>query len=448
MADPAGHEKSPMLTRIHIDGYKSFHDVEVRLLPLAVMFGPNAAGKSNLLDALQLLAKLGTSRTVKEAFDAPYRGKPLESFTIGEKGIRGLIEQERLTFSIEADLHLSDAVVEAVNRDIREIRRPSAEGQAGETGKALARVRERDLRYRIEVEMLPRSGILRVADEYLAALNSKGEPTGKRRPFIERQGQKLHLRLEGQAHPIYYDRYLDHSILSMPHYPPHYPHLVAARRELESWLFFYFEPRERMRAANPVKETRHIGLMGEDLAAFLNTLRALEPRQFEAVEKALHMLMPQLDGIEVEVSDLGEAELRLRGGGIAIPARVLSEGTLRMLGLLALAGVKTPPALVGFEEPENGIHPRRIELIAELLKTRAGLGQTQYIVTTHSPLLPDRMPDESLLAVRRIGGRTHIDSCAAWGPIGPIGRKGDIDPVLDDEELPISERILRGDFDA
>ena len=437
-----------MLTRIHIDGYKSFHDVEVRLPPLAVMFGPNAAGKSNLLDALQLLAKLGTSRTVKEAFDAPYRGKPLESFTIGEKGIRGLIEQERLTFSIEADLHLSDAVVEAVNRDIREMRRPSAEGRAGETGKALARVRERDLRYRIEVEMLPRSGILRVADEYLAALNSKGEPTGKRRPFIERQGQKLHLRLEGQAHPTYYDRYLDHSILSMPHYPPHYPHLVAARRELESWLFFYFEPRERMRAANPVKETRRIGLMGEDLAAFLNTLRALEPRQFEAVEKALHMLMPQLDGIEVEVSDLGEAELRLREGGIAIPARVLSEGTLRMLGLLALAGVKTPPALVGFEEPENGIHPRRIEMIAELLKTRAGLGQTQYIVTTHSPLLPDRMPDESLLAVRRIGGRTHIDSCAAWGPIGPIGRKGDIDRELDDEELPISERILRGDFDA
>ena len=40
-----------MLTRIRIKGYKSFHDVEVRLSPLAVMFGPNAAGKSNLLDA-------------------------------------------------------------------------------------------------------------------------------------------------------------------------------------------------------------------------------------------------------------------------------------------------------------------------------------------------------------------------------------------------------------
>ena len=439
-----------MLTRIRIRGYKSFHDVEVRPSPLAVMFGPNAAGKSNLLDALQLLAKLGTSRTVKEAFDAPCRGKPLESFTIGERGIRGLIEQERLSFSIEADLRLSDAVVQSVNRDIREMRRPGTDGSHGGNGKARSSVRERNLRYRIEIEMLPRSGILRVADEYLAALNSKGEPTGKRRPFIERQGEKLHLRHVRQAHPTYFDRYLDHSILSMPHYPPHYPHLVAARRELESWWFFYFEPRERMRAANPVKEARHIGLMGEELAAFFNTLRAQEPTQFDAVEKALRMLMPEMDGIEVEVSDLGEAEPRLREGGIAIPARVLSEGTLRMLGLLALVGVKSPPALVGFEEPENGIHPSRIEVIAELLRTRASLGQTQYVVTTHSPLLPDRMPDDSLLVVRRVNGRTCIDPFAEWGPLGPIDRTGDIHDVLNDEddELPVSERILRGDFDA
>ena len=206
--------------------------------------------------------------------------------------------------------------------------------------------------------MLPRSGVLRVKDEYLAALNAKGEPTGKRKPFIERQGEKIHLRLEGQAHPIYYDRYLDRTILSMPHYPPHYPHLVAARHELESWLFFYFEPRERMRAANPIKEVRHIGLMGEELAAFLRTLQALEPRQFAAVEKALHAVMPNIDGIEVDVNDLGEAELRLRENGVAVPARVLSEGTLRVLGLLALSGIGEGPALVGFEEPENGVHPR------------------------------------------------------------------------------------------
>ena len=436
-----------MLKRIHIRGYKSLEDVEVCLTQLVVLFGPNAAGKSNLLDALQLLSKLGTSRTLKEAFDPPYRGKPLESFTIGQKGIKGLLEQERLSFSIEADLSLSDAVVEAVNRQILEMRRPHGEGESKERSKLPARVRERDLRYRIEVEMLPRSGLLRVADEYLAALNSKGEPTGKRKPFLERQDERIHLRHEGQAHPTYYDRYLDHSILSMPHYPPHYPHLAAARRELESWLFFYFEPRERMRAANPVKEVRHIGLMGEELAAFLNTMKSTDERQFRGVEKALHALMPNIDGIEVEVSDLGEVELRLKEGGVAIPARVLSEGTLRMLGLLALTGVDEAPALVGFEEPENGVHPRRIQLIAELLKTQETLRQTQYIVTTHSPILPDLLADSSLFVTNRIDRKTRIEPFSTWGP---LGRRSDIDQAFSEQQeaIPVSERILRGDFDA
>ena len=439
-----------MLTRARIKGYKSLEDAEVRLEPLAVLFGPNAAGKSNFLDALQLLSKLGTSRTVKEAFDPPYRGKPIESFTIGQGGLKGLIGCEQLVFSIEVDLRLSDTVVDTVNRQIREMRRPSGDAPSEGADRAPARVRERDLRYRVEIEMLPKSGVLRVTDEYLAALNAKGEPTGSRRPFVERQGEKIHLRLEGQAHPTYYDRYLDRTILSMPHYPPHYPHLVAARHELESWLFFYFEPRERMRVANPIKEVRHIGLMGEELAAFLRTLQALEPAQFTAVEKALHTVMPNIDGIDVEVSDLGEAELRLRENGVAIPARVLSEGTLRVLGLLALSGIGEGPALVGFEEPENGIHPRRIRLIAELLETRAREGETQYIVTTHSPVLPDLLPEDSLLAVRRNGRRTRIDPFSTWGPLGRLGARKDIGRALDDEEesLPVSRRIMRGDFDA
>lgn len=193
---------------------------------------------------------------------------------------------------------------------------------------------------------------------------------------------------------------------------------------------------------------RHIGLMGEELPAYLNTLRALEPRQFDAVEKALKTILPQVDGIDVSVNDLGEVELRLREGGITVPARVLSEGTLRILGMLALTGAKEPPSLVGFEEPENGIHPRRIQLIAELLKTRSTIGSTQYIVTTHSPLLPDLIPDESLFIVRKTSAGTSIDPFTTWGS---LGRGRDIERALMDrgeERLSVSERLLRGDFDA
>jgi len=436
-----------MIKRIKISGYKSLADLEVELQPLAVLFGPNAAGKSNFLDALQLLSRTATSRTLKEAFDPPYRGKPLESLTFGPNGIRGLREKDSATFTIEADVVLSRAVIDAVDRQIREMRRTKAAEDAppSENG-GQSFIRERYLRYRIEIEILPKSGILRVSDEYLAPLNSKGQQKGGRNPFLDETEGRLHLRMEGQGHPTYYDRNLDHTVLSLPLYPPYYPHVVAMRQELASWSFFYFEPRERMRAPNPVKEVRHIGLMGEELAAFLNTLKAMDEPQFRAVEKALRMIIPSVTAIEVDVNDLGEVELRLREGTIPVPARVLSEGTLRTLGLLALGGVKDPPALLGFEEPENGIHPRRLRLIAELLKTQA-TADTQLIVTTHSPVLLDLIPDQSLYVCRKADGRTEIKPFSEYGG---LFRSIGIDSGLDDQlaDLTPSDRLMRGDFDA
>jgi len=436
-----------MLKRIRIRGYKSLHDVEVHLQPLTILFGPNAAGKSNFLDALQLLSRMATSRTLKEAFDPPYRGKPLESFAFPEEGIRGLLNKDSARFSIEADVKLSDAIVDSVNRQIRELRSSRPAEHSGGSASDPSSVRERYLRYRVEVEILPKAGLLRVSDEYLAALSAGGEPSKKRKAFLEKMNEdRLHLRMERQAHPTFHELYLDHTIVSRPLYPPHYPHLVALREELANWFLFYFEPRERMRAPGPVKEVRHIGLMGEELASYLNTLKALDERQFHVVEKSLRMIIPSVTHIQVDVNDLGEVELRLVEGKTPVPARVVSEGTLRTLGLLALGGAKQAPALVGFEEPENGIHPRRIRMVAELLKTQAQTGSTQLMVTTHSPILPDYVPDPSLYVCGKRNGGTFIEPFRTWGP---LGRRDDIADALDAEDAPaVSTRILRGDFDA
>jgi predicted ATPase len=443
-----------MLKRIRIQGYKSLVDVEVELKPLSVLIGANAAGKSNFLDALQLLSRLATSRTLKDAFEPPYRGKPLESFGFNPGGLEQLLRQESACFSIEADIELSPNVIDTVNRHIFEMkkRKPSESNNtqgtpspitASESDEAEPRelVREKNLRYKIEIEILPKSGILRVNNEYLAAMTSRNTVTKSRQPFIEVKNDQLHLRMEGQAHPYYYERYLDHSILSEPLYPPHYPHLVALRQELSRYYFFYFEPRVCMRAPNPVKEVRHIGLMGEELAAFLNTLRALDERQFEAIKKALHMIVPSVTGIDVEVNSLGEVDLWLKEGNLKVPARVVSEGTLRILGLLALSGAKDPPALVGFEEPENGVHPRRIAMIADHLRTRALSGDSQVIVTTHSPILADLIPCDSLFVCSKGEMGTEIK------PTQPLFRQGDINKSLE-EQPTTSERIMRGDFDA
>lgn len=100
----------------------------------------------------------------------------------------------------------------------------------------------------------------------------------------------------------------------------------------------------------------------------------------------------------------------------------------------------------------DALHPRRIELIAELLRTQRSLGQTQYIVTTHSPRLPDLLADDSLFVVRRRNGQTRIDPLAAWGPVAEWGRPGRAEGILqalddEDQASSTSERILRGDFD-
>jgi predicted ATPase len=146
----------------------------------------------------------------------------------------------------------------------------------------------------------------------------------------------------------------------------------------------------------------------------------------------------------VDVNSLGEVDLWLMEGPMRVPARVVSEGTLRVLGLLALGGASEAPALIGFEEPENGIHPRRLRMIADLLKSRVATGDTQLIVTTHSPTLPDILPDDSLFVCQKIDARTEITPFKTWGP---LGRRKDIDQALE-EHLTPSQRIMRGDFDA
>src|SRR5713226_2237454 len=139
-----------MLKRVKIQGYKSLVDVEVNLQPLSVLFGPNASGKSNFLDALQLLSRIATSNNLNDAFRPPYRGRPLESFTFGPDGIQGLLAQESVSFSIEVDVELAQSIVDAVNNQLQMLEK--APQKISLSGKYW--------RYRIEIEAIPKKGIL------------------------------------------------------------------------------------------------------------------------------------------------------------------------------------------------------------------------------------------------------------------------------------------------
>ena len=104
---------------------------------LVVLFGPNGAGKSNFLDALSSSHEWRSSRTLKAAFEPPYRGKPLESFSFRDEGIPGLLERKSARFSIQADVELSPAVIEEVEPQIREMNESGSEGM----GRATSRIK-------------------------------------------------------------------------------------------------------------------------------------------------------------------------------------------------------------------------------------------------------------------------------------------------------------------
>ena len=433
-----------MLRRIRIRNYKSLRDVDVELQPLSVLFGHNAAGKSNFVDALQLLSRMASARSLTEALEPPWRGSALDLLSIGPGDIEQPPGQDAGSFRIEADVELSAETAARVEREIRALRRPGEPDPDG----ARTAVRERFLRYAIEVEVVAGSGTLRLRDELLAALRLDGELKQSRNPFLERVEAKLHLRREKQSPPMQFEVGLDHAIISRPLHAPHYPHLLATKYELQSWRLFHLEPRERMRAAGAARQVRDIGPMGEDLAAFLRTLEATNPERFRAVEQGVRQIMPRARGLRPAINRLGEVELWVLEGdsGALMPSRLVSEGTLRVIGLLAATSSADHPGLVGLEEPENGLHPQQVERISECLMAMVRGGGAQLIVTTHSQVLLDKIPSTHLYAFRRVEGATEISRLTPWGSLAasPEIREKLIDP-LDAE--PLSAPLPRGESD-
>jgi predicted ATPase len=365
-----------MLEHLRVKGFKSLADLEVSFPRLTVLFGPNAAGKSNLLEAVQVLSRIGTSRTLSDALAGPIRGYPLEAFALPPGGLAALLRQQAAQFSLDALLHTGND----------------------------------DYRYRIAVEIQPGSGSVTVQDEYLAALTKRGEPRGK--PSIEQVDGQLRVRRKSKpAHPRQEPLGLSHSLLSDTRLGGvEYRSIEKCRAEFEGWRIYYLDPRGAMRSARMPADVRDIGLLGEDIAPYLYRLQAEHPKHFAAVKRTLRSLIPSVEDLSVDLDERrGTLDIQVRQAGVDFSSRIISEGTLRVLALSALAANPWARGLLAFEEPENGVHPRRLELIARLLTSLAIDQRRQVIVTTHSALFCDAVlklsrnyrDDVALLSVRR-----------------------------------------------
>ncbi len=351
-----------MLSRLTARNFKSLGEVTIELPRLAVLFGPNGAGKSNLIDAIQALSWIGNSRTLFDALGGrfPIRGHAFEAFSFASKGLQAILRQGAASFSLDAELQT---------------------------------VRGR-YRYRVEPEIDFNSGQLSISDEFLAQLTMNGKAKGN--PIIERKGNQFRIRRKGIAKRRNEPTGLNHTILSDQSLSGDgFPWLDQVRAELLNWRTYYFEPRMSMRNEVPPADVIDIGIHGEYVAPFLYKLKAQQPKYFDAVSRALRSVIPSVENLSVWLDEQsGTLNLSIRQSGIDYSSRVLSEGTLRVLALCAIAVNPWGGALVALEEPENGVHPRRLELIAQLLLSlttpnETAANQRQLVVTTHSPLFVD-----------------------------------------------------------
>jgi predicted ATPase len=171
---------------------------------------------------------------------------------------------------------------------------------------------------------------------------------------------------------------------------------------------------EVLRQYSQNQSVKRMGDRAEDFAALVSNLIS-NPDTKEAYISWLRELVPSdIDDVVILRGALNEPLFAIRSGANEFAAPLLSDGTLRFAALTAALFQPDAPSALLVEEIENGIHPTRLRLLVELLRSRAAKGRSQLFVTTHSPtvlawLKPEDY-DHTFLCVRAEDGSSIIKS--------------------------------------
>jgi predicted ATPase len=169
-----------------------------------------------------------------------------------------------------------------------------------------------------------------------------------------------------------------------------------------------------------------------NLALFLNHLRG-QPGIKRRILEVMSSFYEGFDDFGVTVFS-NTVQLYFEEGDVKTPAVRLSDGTMRFLFLAAILLDPTPPPIICIEEPELGLHPDSIVMLAKLLIEASE--RTQLIITTHSDVLIDAlsaMPEAVVVCeryaegtfLRRLNAETLRDFLQDYS-LGGLWRSGHI----------------------
>ena len=378
-----------MITRLEVDGFKSLRGFAIDLAPFTALIGPNSAGKSNILEALALLSHLA-SEPVEAAFKHG-RGRAIDQFTL-EKGEP--VREIRFAVELLLPVDVAAGDGETTNR----VRYELTIGRERRASGAETLVIRHERLSTIGAEQDERRLGVSGGQSFLRALSATWTALAAAKMAVDvSPAEGLTAGELGATRLVQLD---------------------TARLRDES---------ERIGGAT----------LAPDASNLPTVLASLSPRDLGEIRADLVALVPGISTLDV-VADKDSFRIEIElSGGERLPARLVSDGTLRALALLTALRSRPSPSIIAIEEPENGIYPGRLRTLLDLLREASSSG-AQVIITSHSPVVLAAMRDDLpglrfIDTVRRDG---HLVTRARRvGPAAPGSRGQQTVPLREVDAL-------------
>jgi predicted ATPase len=187
------------------------------------------------------------------------------------------------------------------------------------------------------------------------------------------------------------------------------------RKRVGSWRLYHVHDTSStspMRKTAKVDDNEFLRPDGSNLAAFLYYLREKHETSYSLIQRTIQRVTPFFDDFRLKPLRLKPDDIKLewkhKNSDQYFDASSLSDGTLRfvVLSTLFLQPKEYLPSVVLVDEPELGLHPYAIEMLASLI--RHASNETQVIVSTQSSLLLDHFDPSDILVANRVSGATQL----------------------------------------
>lgn len=194
---------------------------------------------------------------------------------------------------------------------------------------------------------------------------------------------------------------------------------------ISSWQIYHFHDTSAsslMRQYEIVQDNKVFRYNASNIAPYLLRLKTRFPDDYQEIINSVRLIMPFFDDFLLDVTEFGDKpkvnlSWKQKGSDYPMQPYHLSDGSIRFICIATALLQPDPPATIIIDEPELGLHPEAIAIVAELLQHAAK--KTQVIVATQSPALINYFSIDDIIVVNRRDGqstfeRLNPEDFSAW----------------------------------